>query len=252
MQYPEEIIRKFNQLDENLIKAIRRILGNNPTQEQLINFLASNEFDILLNDLGLEGTINEYVTNFDLIFQEKASGYRLVNLTAERIDRISTNIDLIKNTYARTILGYAQANSNLLRAKLIESLVTGVNARQTVKSLEGRLISTLNNSPLTTAQIGSVVQTSYYDYSRATTAEIFKDKPEQRFRYEGGIIPTSSDECAWLFTNQKPEGYTKAEIDVGIETPFIYRSGALKGQIKKIYFTGRYPNYNCIHTWEPI
>jgi hypothetical protein len=41
--------------------------------------------------------------------------------------------------------------------------------------------------------------------------------------------------------NQKPEGYTKAEIDAGIETP----AGVID-------WNGRIPNYSCLHSWMPI
>ena len=77
-----------------------------------------------------------------------------------------------------------------------------------------------------------------------------------RYRYIGGVIPTSSDECRWLFGNQNPEGYTIDEIDAGIETPYVYPEypslGELAGTVKKIYWQGRIPNFNCGHEWQAI
>lgn len=249
---PSNIIKELEQLDEKLLEAIKKILGANPTKEQLLQFLASEEFDKIINDLGFEKSISKYVKGFDLSFSQSISNFGAMDFQAEQIKLISQNVELIKASYGRTVLGYAKANSELLRSKLIQSVINGITARQTIKELGGQLISTLTNAPLTTAQIGAVINTSYADFSRATTGLIYQDKPEQRFKYIGGVIPTSSDECRWLMNNQNPEGYTRAEIDAGIETPFAYTSGEMIGQVKKIYWTGRLPNFNCIHEWLPI
>lgn len=174
-----------------------------------------------------------------------------MDFKVEQIELISRNVELIKNSHGRTVLGYAKANSELLRSKLIQSIINGVTARQTIKELEGQLISELTNAPLTTAQIGVVINTSYADFSRATTRMTFENRPKQRFKYVGGVIPTSSDECRWLRENQNPRGYTRAEIDAGIETPFTYKRGENKGKIKQIWWWGRFPNYNCGHEWMP-
>ena len=188
--------------------------------------------------------MNNYLTGFDATFKERISSFRNVDLTAERIQIIKNNVDLIKNSNGRTVLGYAKANGDLLRTKLINSIINGTDAKQTIKELE--------SIPLATHQLGAVISTSYADYTRTTTFQAFSDKPEQRFYYAGGIIPTSSEQCAWLVENQKPEGYTLAEIKKGIETPFIWHSGPFAGQHKIINENGRLPNYNCIHTFEPL
>lgn len=249
---PSKILSQLEQLDARLIEAIKRILDRNPSNEQLLQFLATEQFDDLINELGLEKIVSDYVSGFDTSFKQDIANFGRIDLTAQEIQRIENNINIIKNSNGRTVLGYAKANSDLLRVKLINSIINGETARTTVKELEGKLISDLTNTPLSTSQIGSVISTSYADFSRSTTAQVFKNKPEQRFYYEGGILPTSSDECQWLMQNQKSEGYTKAEIDAGIETPFTHTSGPLRGQKKMIYWTGRQPNYNCIHQWMPV
>ena len=44
-----------------------------------------------------------------------------------------------------------------------------------------------------------------------------------------------------MLQNQRPEGYTLAEIQAGIKTP-----------AGNVDFGGRIPNYNCLHEWEKI
>ena len=243
MATPEQIINELKKIDGKIINAIEKILGKNPPKDKLLQFLASDEYTKLIEDLGLRGAVQKYTAGFQLGLS--ASVIANENLTPGRLAIINANLELVKNTYSRTILGYYQANSELLRSKLISSIIEGIESKEIIKQLAAE-------TPLTNAQVGSVVNTSYADYNRAGIAKVYEDKPEQRFFYEGGVIPTSSDECRWLYENQKPEGYTKKEIDAGIETPFTYAYGENIGQTKKIYWFGRLPNYNCIHAWYPI
>jgi len=241
----EKIISELKKIDGKLLTAIEKILGKNPSKEQLLRFINSNEFNTLIEDLGLRKSLAQYISGFQFDYKGAATGFGAVELTAQRIAVINANLDLIKNSYGRTILGYYGAYTDLLKSKLTASIIEGVDARETIK----RIVA---DTPLTTAQVGAVVNTSYADYSRAGVAKIYEDKPDQRFYYEGGVIPTSSDECKWLYENQNPEGYTKKEIDGGIITPFTHTSGLYIGEPKKIYWFGRQPNYNCRHEWFPV
>ena len=132
---------------------------------------------------------------------------------------------------------------------MFKSIISGNSIQETIKNLEG--------IPLTDAQLGTVLNTSYSDFNRITTVEVYKDKPDQRFRYDGGVIPTSSDECRWLVDNQDPKGYTMKEIKAGIITPYVHKYTDSHGQFnagdpKVINENGRNPNYNCIHEWVAI
>ena len=246
MATPEQIINELKKIDGKIINAIEKILGKNPNRQQLLQFINSQEFNKMLNDLGLDKVIGNYVKGFDLSLS--ATGFSTVNLTAERIAIINANLDLVKNTYGRTILGYYNFHTDLLRSKLTASIIEGVKAKDIIKELAAE-------TPLTTPQAQAVVSTSYADYARVGVAKAYEDKPGQRFFYFEGLAvdaPTKSDECKWLLLNQKPEGYTRAEIDAGIETPFTHEYGELAGQAKKIYWFGRLPNYNCYDRWMPI
>ncbi len=260
MNDQKKIISDLEALDERLLKAIEKILGKNPSKEQLLQFLASEEFDKLIGDLGLNKIAKDYASGFNFSSTQdmKDSGLTHVQETIARIDMI---LELIKNANGRTVLGYFGYQKENLRRELINSLVHGKKFEDTVKSFGAEIIGQQNPSGaywmgqlhvFSEANVRTVIGTSYFDYSRSVTRQTWIDQPEQRFKYVGGIIPTSSDECKWLMENQKSEGYTIKEIDAGIETPFIYKKGGNKGEVKRIWWWGRFPNYNCIHAWGVI
>jgi hypothetical protein len=134
------------------------------------------------------------------------------------------------------LLGSAKAKASLLQSEMMKAAIRGDTINQTIKALQ--------DIPLTDSQLGTVLNTAYSDISRTATVEIYKDKPDQRFKYVEGMSimsPTKSEICKWLILNQNPEGYTMAEIQLGIETPFGI-----------VYETGREPNFNCTDRWVPI
>jgi hypothetical protein len=143
------------------------------------------------------------------------------------------DLQILQTKQTEYILGNLSNKIVLWQETMIGGLISGVKDKEILNSLQ--------SIGLTDSQSGAVLQTSYYNFSRTTTALVFEDDPSQRFKYTGGVIPTSSQQCKWLFKNQRKEGYTKEEIDAGIETPFGV-----------INWYGRTPQWNCIHEWRTI
>jgi len=132
------------------------------------------------------------------------------------------------------LLKSASAWSTQYESALVKSLIRGDTITQTVKSL-------VTEVPLTTPQLSTVLNTQYADFNRVATKEVYSGEPEQRFRYVGPLIPTSSDICIEMVEKQRPEGYTADEIAAGIKAG----SGIVN-------WGGRVPNFNCNHAWQAI
>ncbi len=231
-------------LDEDVRNKLFFLISRS-SRSNLINTLAGNNLDTFINGLGL-GKISEAYTELLMEnFEGKMKSFSKVNLTAERIQMISTNMNSIINTNERRLVGYFSAETENIRTSIVNSVIGGETFPATVRSLKEK--TGYNNQ-----QIGTIINTSYSDVGRTTTRLAFIEDPDQLFECEGGIIPASSDECKWLYKEQKKEGYTMKAIDAGIDTPYTYTYGNLKGQTKKIYWGGRFPNYNCIHEWLPL
>jgi hypothetical protein len=229
----------LDKVDVNL----QRILVG-MSKEQLVLAMQDDNWLTILRQAGLSKWLADYSRNYDKLFANQVGkiGISKVNQVAGDIDIVKSNMDLIKASNDRTIVGYQTQATELVRSKLISSIADGISSRVTTTAI-------LNENPLhTPSQVGTIVNTAYADFQRTATAQIFKDKPEQRFKYEDVLIPTSSCQCKWLVLNQRKEGYTKAEIDKGISTPCTDS----KGNELKIYWYGRKPNFNCIHEWLPI
>lgn len=229
LQTPEQMLAQLDRIDSKLSKFLSKL-----NETELANVLQPGNWTQLMSDVGLTQWVNKYTANYDTLFRSSLKGLGKVESAVADIGSIRRNMSIVKASNNRTIVGYLTGNSGNIQNKLIDSIVNGTTARSTTEAILS--VNTLH----TPSQVGTVVNTAYSDFGRSVTAQVFKNEPEQRFRYTGGVIPTSSEECRWLFENQKPEGYTKAEIDAGITTPF-----------GTINWNGREPNFNCIHEWLP-
>jgi hypothetical protein len=230
----DDLLKRLDSFNDELDKRLS-IMFKNMTPQAIKNYIENDGFYELMDDMG----INEFITDYiDLMDKEAGLYAKLYS------DKAVQDLEVLQNLRYTELVGRFKANADTLQAKLYESIINGVTFQQTKDSLKG--------IGFTDAQTGAIVQTGYYDFSRSATFKAFEDNPDQRFEYAGGIIPTSSDECAWLMMNQKPEGYTFAEIAKGIKTPFVHTGGRLKGQDKIINQFGRVPNWGCIHKFQPV
>jgi len=223
-------LAQFEKDVEAVLKQLMAKLKGSKFSKAELSQLAA-EFDSLaeLKALGFDEIVEKYFANYETVYADiikKAKGVKLAGINTGLLERI---IELDKEY----LLGKSASWGKQFDSIFAKSILQGKTINQTVANL--------NEIPLTDSQLKTVLNTSYSDFNRTSTREIFKGNPEQRFSYEGSLIPTSSDICIDLVTNQNPEGYTAAEISAGIPAGGGY-----------VDWGGRVPNYNCGHSWEPI
>jgi hypothetical protein len=232
--------KELETLLDELIKRIKQVGG---TKTNLARIASEIDFFEELKSLGFEDLVDKYFSEYDKIIAKKIKEAKQQGVTG-LVNVDIDSLEQIRDLETQHLIKSAQAKADLYKSELLKSIIRGDTIADTISNLE--------KFPLTDAQLGTVLNTQYSEFSRTATREVYKGEPDQRFQYTGGIIPTSSEECRWLMLNQKPEGYTMKEIDAGIETPFTHQYGELAGQVKKIYWQGREPNFNCIHQWEIV
>ena len=240
----DEITKRLNARDKTLFRSLETLFASGATTDELLDFIVSNELDEFVAKGGLNKILQQHDNEFDIRFKESFNRIKS-GLSQETLTRVVENAELIKASNNMTVLGYFQYQTERLRTHLASGLIGGKSFKDTVIEFGGGIVGQPN--PIATwhhftdANVGTVIHTSYIDYGRTITADAFIDSPEQKFEYVGGLIPTSSEQCTFLMNNQKEGGYTMAEIRGGIQTP--------DGTIN---WSGRVPNWNCIHEFLPV
>jgi hypothetical protein len=233
---------KFTYLTEKIYQEvlddIKLLLQQNLISKDEINNLNLQE---LMNEKGFEKVRDEFVDEMaELAFKFGTPSDELITDVERRIDY-----------HIEYLGGKQQATGALLKRFVLDMINTGISTEETEipdPGNPGKFIK--QPSPfdqrraeiqLTDAQLNVATNTAYYNIARDDVFDAFKDDPNQRFKYVGGVRENSSKQCRHLMEKQDPTGYTVAEITAGINTPF--------GIIDRY---GRRPNFNCIHTWAPI
>lgn len=212
---------KLEKLMQGLTKKQRLALIQNP---QLI--------DELLKEFNPDQLAKYYQTELMGVAGKVMLDYSKQFNLAQKT-KVNTFVNTLMDLKTESLKNFITANKTQFKAKLVEMIINGSDTKAVTEFF--------TKTPFTTAQIGTLVNTAESEIRRATVLSAFENNIEQRYEYIGGLIPTSSDICSWLYENQNPEGYTLDEIQSGIETPY-----------GTVDWGGRIPNYNCIHSWEPI
>ena len=219
------------EVEEMISQLTQRLKRGGFSRTELAQLSAEINFFEELRGLGFEELVDEYFSNYDKVITDVLKKAKLngVDIAAVNTEQLL----LVKELDKDFLLKKASLWGSQYESELVKSIIRGDAITQTIKNLEG--------IPLTDSQLGTVINTSYADFERMTVRTAYEDEPEQRFRYVGPLIPTSSDICIAMMEEQNPEGYTSDEIAAGIST-----GGGI------VNWGGRVPNYNCNHTWEPI
>jgi len=238
----EAILSKLSKIDSQIQSRVNQLLASGKSSDIIIG-IVNGELDQMILGLGLEDLADKYANELLVSGLSTAKGLAGVSNVENLIQSVGQSVEVMAQTYRETILGHFAGNVGQLKTELLNGLLNGVPTAQITKNLQKTFTRLTDGTThyLNNANINTVISTSYSNVSRIATSQAFTDDKEQRFEYVGGVIPTSSKQCEYLMTNQNPEGYTKAEIDAGIDTP--------DGMIN---WMGRQPNYNCIHQWFPV
>lgn len=231
-----EFISRLETIERQIVDRYIKMLSMRGVVD--LGLVTFTDFATITADLGIEELVAEYVEGIGYF----ARFGELVGFG--KIEALAQDFEIIKAARFDQLITKVNANLKAFRSTMGELLTGDIDKKillADLKLIKQGEIGMLGLKPITDAQLNTAISTATANFNRIVTKKVFEDKPEQRFEYVGGIIPTSSEQCSWLMDNQKPEGYTMAEIQAGVQTP--------AGEINQF---GRVPNYNCIHSWLPI
>lgn len=222
----------LDSIDKRVKAKLEKLMQGLTEKQRLALIQNPNLIDELLKDFNPDELAKFYQSELVGLAGKVMLDYSK-QFNAAQTTKVKTFVNTLMDLKTESLRNFIQANKTQFKTKLVEMIINGSDAKAVTDFFA--------KTPFTTAQIGTLINTAESEIRRTTVLSAFENNPEQRYEYIGGVIPTSSDQCAWLYENQNPEGYTLDEIQAGIETPY-----------GTIDWGGRIPNYNCIHSWEPI
>ena len=152
---------QFQKEIEQLLKELNEMLKrSNFTQVELAQLAAEIDFFEELRNLGFDELVTKYFNGYDKIIEEKLAQAERLNIKG--LTGVDVNsLQLIRDLDTAYLLRSAEAWSAKYESELFKSIIRGDTIKETIENLEG--------IPLTDAQLGTVLNTQYSDFSRTTT-----------------------------------------------------------------------------------
>lgn len=228
----DELEKLLAAIDKKVKTKLEKLLRGLTDKQRLALIQNPKLIDQLLADINVEEIAKHYI----FLFNEAAIGtvfsFKDI-ITKAQQNKVNVFVKSLTQLKTASLRDFVISRKQEFTNKIFE-FVSGQTKWDIAKSY-------FDKTPFTGSQIGTLINTTESDIRRTTVLSAFEDRPDQRYEYIGGLIPTSSETCTWLIENQNPEGYTLDEIQAGIETPF-----------GTVDWNGRIPSWNCIHSWSPI
>lgn len=252
----EEILAPFiadlQRMEEELVKKIEIALKGGLTDISIAQLEAEINIFEELNALGYGNRIGEHLKNYDNIvlqIHQKAVDKGLTGL----VGTSAVDLEVLIRNEEIFMLDKGRLYTSQFRGALFNSMING----QTI----GETLTTLRGIPLTDAQLTVGLSTGMSRFYRTTTAEVYKDTPEQRFLLTPQPLDVKTRaSCSAVIKHQPKGGWTKKEIDSGAATKtaleFLseveYSPSEREFVLTHGYNWLEAGGFNCRHEWEPI
>ena len=223
------LVDDLDRIEKGLITRIEAYLKTGIKDIPLAQLDAELDIFQVLNDLGYEGKVRQFFSNYDEIVKQlhndaiKRGLNGIVGVTAQDLEIIANNNEIFA-------LDKGRLYGSQFKSTLLEGVISGQPFNETIKLLQG--------TKLADTQLRVGLNQGITRFESIGIGKIYEEDPEQRFGLFGPLDSVTRDECANALSIQPAEGWTRAEIDAGAAGAgytWVDRGG-----------------YNCRHQWVPI
>lgn len=198
------LIEELILLESNIFLFFDRLLRASRNNVLLI---FDTDFNQLLNDAGLDKTINKLESEYTKIV---SSDVKLAQSLGVSLPKKFDSLQYLMETDADILLNNTKNFSNELKKKILNGFNNNLSSSQ--------IMSLLKDTKLSESQIVATLNTAQSQFRAASMATMFQDAPDVRFRLAHVMDNRNRCQCKAVYLNQDKNGYTKDEIDKGAWT----------------------------------
>lgn len=239
---------ELSALEERFLRQINRF--SKLSQSGRISLALQFDFFGEMQRQGLTNIIEELQSDYGGILKNLAQ-YKPSGISPITYQELQTIMELDSQSLLRSAASYS--------AQFQSSLIKGFISGEEMDVIADRL----SNIGLLRNQVISVITTARDQFFAVSTAKVFEDEPERRFRLEGVVDDRIRCACKGVMLYQPKTGYTLDQINKGAWTVLAKRGCLEFGQSRSerqyinLYLGGKYTfvnrgGYNCRHYPEPV
>ena len=216
----DEISRK---LFDNVKKMGGAIEGFSDTQ--IIRMARELDFFVELQEAGFNTSFSKLMEGYDKEAEsvlkdfQKAVRARTGGTATEMLlspantEAIAQQLQLLRDLDGEVLLGTFAEKTTQLKSELLKGIISGEPAGVVADRLSAEWVDADGNPTLIGQRSRMIARDSYAQFGRTATMNVFKQSPNQLFRYIGSKDKKNRPACRYFIDNQQnKKGFTAKEI----------------------------------------
>ena len=210
-------------LFSNVKKMGKAIEGFSDTQ--ILRVARELDFFMELQEAGFNTSFKNLMQGYDTeaesILKEfqKIVRARTVGAGAEILlspagtEAIAQQLQLLRDLDGEVLLGRFSSETTKLKSELLKGIISGEPAGAVAERLSAEWVDADGNPTLIGQRSRMIARDSFAQFSRTSTMNVFKQNPNQLFRYVGSKDNKNRPACRYFIDNQQnKKGFTVKEI----------------------------------------
>ena len=225
--------KDMEKIQKKLLKRIDSVLQGLVVlnDEQLATAFREIDFVDELNKLGFANLLEKIRKSYNKQAVKSFNVLDAAQKTKQTVTAVQA-IEVLSILDLTTISAGVTRYANEIKTAMFRGLLTG----QSSQSIMEGLTQTYGvGKALSSNQQVALLNDSFARFNRTTTAKLFEDIPEQKFRYVGTLDSKTRDECRNTLALSQKE-FTMEEIN-DLTTGVSFADGG---------------GFNCRHEWIPV
>jgi len=184
-------------------------------------------------------------------------------LSTANTERIANQLEILRDLDGEVMLGQFKVQTAKLKTELMRGIIAGEPAGVVGKRLRAEWTNADGVPTLIGSRARMIARDSFGQFSQTSTFNVFKQSPNQLFRYLGSKDKKNRPSCRYFIDNQKnKKGWTRKEIE-GIAKSMgnaklplpVYdnKKKTFVAKYQKAEFSlNRKGGFNCRHEFRPM
>ena len=272
-EFYDDIDKMGIRLFDNIQKMGTAIEGFSETQ--LVRLARELDFFNELQEMGFNTSFENLMEGYDkeaegilkdmqkIVRARTAGAGADILLSTANTERIANQLEILRDLDGEVMLGQFKVETAKLKSELMRGIIAGEPAGVVGKRLSEEWVNADGVPTLIGERARMIARDSFGQFSQTSTFNVFKDSPNQLFRYLGSKDKKNRPSCRYFIDNQKnKKGWTRKDIEGIIKSMkkgtlplpvYNNKSKAFVAKYEKAEFSlNRKGGFNCRHEFRPM
>ena len=223
----DEFYDDLDEISKKLFDNVKKMGGaiEGFSDTQIIRMARELDFFIELQEAGFNTSFSKLMEGYDREAESVLKDFQKVVrartggtatemlLSPANTEAIAQQLQLLRDLDGEVLLGTFAEKTTQLKSELLKGIISGEPAGVVADRLSAEWVDADGNPTLIGQRSRMIARDSYAQFGRTATMNVFKQNPNQLFRYIGSKDKKNRPACRYFIDNQQnKKGFTAKEI----------------------------------------